>query len=166
MVRIYSDYSLLLGYGKTALDVVTQAADLAKSAHLIYREPRWIIPEWMFGMIYFGTIFFARHASYFMDSWSLAPWQAFVQRYLWFIPWMFWRTMEVVFCVSMRWGYGHPLIPTTPIEKSFRVAIALAPPNFGPRVREKKVSKGEHSLSLFTGPDTTSQSKQRFQICK
>lgn len=35
---------VVVGYGKTALDIVTQAAESSKSANLVFREPRWLIP--------------------------------------------------------------------------------------------------------------------------
>ena len=40
----------VVGYGKSATDVITEIAKTAKSAYLIFREPKWKIPRYIKGI--------------------------------------------------------------------------------------------------------------------
>jgi dimethylaniline monooxygenase (N-oxide forming) len=42
--------TVVVGYSKSSGDVVTAAADTAKSTHLVYREAKWKIPRFVNGM--------------------------------------------------------------------------------------------------------------------
>ncbi len=41
---------VVLGYGKSASDLVAAASATAKSSHLVFREPKWKIPRYVKGM--------------------------------------------------------------------------------------------------------------------
>jgi dimethylaniline monooxygenase (N-oxide forming) len=41
---------IVVGYGKSAADVVTEASETAKSTHLVFREPKWKIPRFIKGI--------------------------------------------------------------------------------------------------------------------
>lgn len=41
---------VVVGYGKSSSDVITAAAETAKSAHLVFRSPKWKIPRFIKGI--------------------------------------------------------------------------------------------------------------------
>lgn len=41
---------VVVGYGKSATDIIAIASETSKSAHLVYREPKWKIPRYIMGI--------------------------------------------------------------------------------------------------------------------
>src|SRR5688572_22431259 len=40
---------VVVGYGKSALDMATLAAERSAQVHHVFRTPAWLIPEWILG---------------------------------------------------------------------------------------------------------------------
>ena len=61
---------VILGNGKTSLDMVTAAAAVAKEAHHVFREPRWHLPNSIFGVVDTFSLLFSRASTALMPSWA------------------------------------------------------------------------------------------------
>jgi cation diffusion facilitator CzcD-associated flavoprotein CzcO len=47
---------VVVGYGKSALDMATLAAERSAQVHHVFRTPGWLIPEWILGAFYVCTV--------------------------------------------------------------------------------------------------------------
>eukprot|EP00164_Ancoracysta_twista_P011513 GFYU01017753.1.p1 GENE.GFYU01017753.1~~GFYU01017753.1.p1 ORF type:complete len:567 (-),score=184.44 GFYU01017753.1:318-2018(-) len=146
----------ILGFGKTALDFATFTAEMNKSesreyqvAH-IFRKARWTVAQKLLG-IRWHNILMARHGNYFMDHWYLGWGQWVFQNILFFIPFMFWRLIELVTTVSQGYAPWSPMIPFGDrIEKQLRSSIALTPTGMPKLVKQKHIRPRCGEVASFT----------------
>lgn len=59
----------VVGFGKSALDMATLAAERGATVHHVFRTPGWLIPEWILGA-HFTHALFTRFGSVMMTSWA------------------------------------------------------------------------------------------------
>jgi cation diffusion facilitator CzcD-associated flavoprotein CzcO len=60
---------VVVGFGKSAVDMATFAAARARSVHHVFRTPRWLIPEQILG-VHFTWALFNRFGTVMMPSWA------------------------------------------------------------------------------------------------
>src|SRR5581483_3283239 len=60
---------VVVGFGKSAVDMATMAANHGARVTQIFREPRWLIPQRIFGA-HFTYALFNRFGSVMMTSWA------------------------------------------------------------------------------------------------
>lgn len=48
---------MVVGYGKSALDIATLAAQRSAKVHHVFRTPSWLIPEWILGAHFTYALF-------------------------------------------------------------------------------------------------------------
>lgn len=117
---------VVVGYGKSATDAAVLAAEHAKKAFIVFREPHWPVPSVLLGGIPFKYALFNRfthamlplhqHASSTMRHWH---------RYGKHAIWLFWRLVEKL--ITFQCGLNRPrcgtsatsadLLPCQAIEK-------------------------------------------------
>jgi cation diffusion facilitator CzcD-associated flavoprotein CzcO len=130
---------VVVGFGKSALDMATFAAPRAKSVHHIFRTPRWTLPLTIFG-IHYTKLLFNRFGSVMMTGWAHpTAIERFLHRRKSFVG-SFWRMLERVFTgVVKREGRGHgaagdarlaTVMPEHPLLRDLRSAAALASPGY------------------------------------
>lgn len=131
---------VVVGFGKSALDMATMAAEHGAHVHHVFRVPRWILPRRIMGL-YYTTPLFARFGSVMMTSWA-HPTQTerFLHRNLRFMVGGFWAAMQAVLRLQMNLhGVGKSaearqrlktVSPQHPFVKDLRSAVALAPKNY------------------------------------
>lgn len=93
---------VVVGMGKTALDLSTLAADRGAQVTQLFRTPRWLIPHHFLGLLHFTRILFARFGSVMVPCWSqpTAP-ERLLHRARGAID-LFWRGVEQVFLAPLR----------------------------------------------------------------
>jgi cation diffusion facilitator CzcD-associated flavoprotein CzcO len=69
----------VVGYGKSALDMATLAAEQGAQVHHVFRTPSWLIPEWILGA-HFTYALFTRFGNIMMTSWAQPT---AMERFLW-----------------------------------------------------------------------------------
>lgn len=60
---------IVVGFGKTAVDLATLAMTRAKETHHVFRTPRWLVPERIAG-IHYTYPFFSRYGTAMIPSWT------------------------------------------------------------------------------------------------
>lgn len=128
----------VVGFGKTALDLATFAAERDARVTHVFRSPRWLVPRLVFGQ-HSADRATARAATVMLPSWVKRHWTETVLHHSigW---WLYWRMGEL----TMRAQAGlHPfhrdraargrmrvLTPTDPLTFHLRSAAALAPDSY------------------------------------
>ncbi len=150
---------VVMGFGKSALDMATLASEHRADVHHVFRTPRWALPKHIAG-VHMSWFLFNRFGSVMMPSWAhpTAP-ERFLHRELRSVVDGFWRAIEGVF----RWqarrearGTGpegaarlETVLPKHSVVLDLRSAAAIAPDGYLRRVAEGKITPHHASLARF-----------------
>lgn len=161
----------VVGFGKSAVDMATFAAERGAQVHHVFRTPRWMIPRYMLGL-HMTSLIFIRMSTVMVPSW-VHPTRAerFLHKQLSPLVKGFWTMIEAVF----RKESGlHPLHrdpevrrrmrvlePAMPAAYEMRSALAVAPDHYYPLVakgriephRAEPIGFGPRSLKLSDGSE-------------
>lgn len=130
---------VVVGFGKSALDMATLAAPRATIVHHVFRTPRWTIPLKIFG-IHYTKLLFNRFNSVMMTSWAHpTAAERFLHRRRRVVH-SFWTMLQKVIGRSARReGRGHgpegkarlaAVLPDHEFLPDLRSAAALAPTGY------------------------------------
>ncbi len=139
---------LVVGFGKSATDIATIAATLAKKCTLVFRQASWKFPRFFLGIVNVKYILLTR----FAEAW-------FPYRYLqgveWALHtmgkplvWAFWRTQEMLLRLQFRLD-ACGMLPDKPINKSVDCASGIAPEGFYKYVRTGKIRAIKTHIARF-----------------
>lgn len=130
---------VVVGFGKSALDMATLAAPRAAAVHHVFRTPRWTLPLKYFG-VHYRRILFSRFATVMMTSWAHPTGaERFLHRRERIVR-SFWTGLQsVVAYQARREGRGHgpagaarlaAVLPEHPFLPDLRSASALTPTGY------------------------------------
>jgi dimethylaniline monooxygenase (N-oxide forming) len=161
----------VVGFGKSAVDVATFAAERGAQVHHIFREPRWLLPKYLFG-IHSSKVLFSRISTVMIPSW-VQPSKAekFLHTRLKPIVGGFWSMIETL--VKIQCGlHGLQrdpearrrlalLQPKNSVTYEMRSATALAPDHYFSQVSQGKIEPhlgevagfGRDSIRLTNGQE-------------
>ena len=139
----------VVGFGKSALDMATVAAEQGAQVHHIFRTPSWLIPEWILGT-HFTHALFSRFGSVMMTSWAQpTALERFLHHRLRFVINGFWDFITTIIRFQLkRNGRGKDqaaqdrlkvLIPQHKLLLDLRSSGALGPENYYPLVAEGQI---------------------------
>lgn len=143
----------VLGYGKSATDAAVEAAAVAESTTLIFREAHWPVPRKLAGILPFKWGMFHRLTSTFLPPY-LRPTN--LERIVWSLGypavWLFWRLVEVLlrfqFGLGSRFGRRVDLVPRIPIEVDcFGESTMLPRPEFFRLIRDGTIDAQRTEIS-------------------
>ena len=151
---------VIVGYGKSALDMATLAAERAAEVHHVFRTPSWLIPEWILGA-HFTYALFTRFGNVMMTSWAQpTAMERFLHNKLPFVISSFWDMIQSIVVFQLkRTGKGKDqaaqerlktLIPEHKILMDFRSSGALGPENYYPLVAEGKILPYHSEIDCFS----------------
>lgn len=150
----------VVGFGKSAVDMATMAAQRGSEVHHVFREPRWLLPRIIFG-IHSSKLIFARMSTAMIPSW-VHPTEA--ERVLHTrakaVVDGFWSMLEGVVRVQCglheRWRDPEVgrrmklLLPEQSLPYQMRSAVALAPDQFFPLVIKGRIEPHRGTPAGFT----------------
>jgi cation diffusion facilitator CzcD-associated flavoprotein CzcO len=153
---------VVVGYGKSALDMATLAAGRAAQVHHVFRAANWLIPEWILGA-HFTYALFTRFGNVMMTSWAQpTAVERFLHTRLRFLISSFWDLVQSIVLFQLkRTGKGkdraarerlETLIPDHKILMDFRSSGALGPENYYPLVAEGAILPYRSQIECFS-PD-------------
>jgi dimethylaniline monooxygenase (N-oxide forming) len=130
---------VVVGFGKSALDMATFAATRAETVHHVFRTPRWTLPRFILG-VHYTKLLFNRFGSVMMTSWAHpTAAERFLHRREAFVR-SFWTFLQTLFALlARREGRGHgaageariaKVLPDHPLLPDLRSAAALAPDGY------------------------------------
>jgi hypothetical protein len=151
--------ALVVGFGKSALDMAVLAVDQGANVQHVFRTPRWTLPPRILGLHY-TYLMFARFGSVMMTSWAHPTGvERFLHKQLKFVVERFWRMLQAVFRLQIvAEGYGkgpevrqrlETVIPTHPLQLDFRSATALAPAAYYRYVAEGRITPHHREVLGF-----------------
>jgi cation diffusion facilitator CzcD-associated flavoprotein CzcO len=151
---------VIVGYGKSGLDMATLAAERSAEVHHVFRSPSWLIPEWILGA-HFTYALFTRFGNIMMTSWAQpTAMERFLHSKLRFVVSSFWDFIQSIVLFQLRRngkGKGQvaqerlkTLIPEHKILMDFRSSGALGPENYYPLVAEGKILPYHSEIECFS----------------
>lgn len=151
---------VVVGYGKSALDMATLTAEGAAQVNHVFRAANWLIPEWILGA-HFTYALFTRFGNVMMTSWAQpTAMERFLHNKLSFVISSFWDMIQsIVLYQLQRTGKGKDqaaqerlktLIPEHKILMDFRSSGALGPENYYPLVADGKILPTRSEIECFS----------------
>ena len=151
---------VVVGYGKSALDMATLAAERSAQVYHVFRAANWLIPEWILGA-HFTYALFTRFGNVMMTSWAQpTAMERFLHKQLGFVISSFWDFIQAIVLFQLkRTGKGKDqaaqerlktLIPEHKILMDFRSSGALGPENYYPLVAEGKILPYRSEVDCFS----------------
>ncbi|MCW3466652.1 flavin-containing monooxygenase [Chitinophaga nivalis] len=140
----------VVGFAKSAMDIATLAADVAKDCTLIYRQVRWAMPLFLFGKFNLKYLFLSRFGEVFVDrpySKGLRQLAATIKKPF---AWCQWRLIEWVLKTQFNLK-GCNMIPADPIEEQQNCSLGIAPPDFYAKVRNGQITGIHTEIARFEG---------------
>ncbi|MEG4115304.1 MULTISPECIES: NAD(P)-binding domain-containing protein [unclassified Microcoleus] len=94
---------VVVGFGKSALDIATDAAQWATEVTLVFRNAYWPVPLRILGLIDFRAVFLNRLVGGFLPLYQRPyKWEENLHKYFAWLVWGFWRFVEVVLRLQYR----------------------------------------------------------------
>src|SRR5919106_5560934 len=151
---------VVVGYGKSALDMATLTAERSAQVHHVFRAANWLIPEWILGA-HFTYALFTRFGNVMMTSWAQpTAMERFLHQRLGFVISSFWDFVQSIVKFQLdRNGKGkdnaenerlNVLIPEHKILMDFRSSGSLGPENYYPLVAEGKIFPYHSEIECFS----------------
>jgi hypothetical protein len=151
---------VVVGYGKSALDMATLAAERSAQVDHVFRTPSWLIPEWILGA-HFTYALFTRFGNVMMTSWAQpTAMEHFLHNKLSFVISGFWDFIQSIVKFQLeRNGKGKDqaaqdrlkvIQPKHKILMDFRSSGALGPENYYPLVADGKILPYHSEIECFS----------------
>jgi dimethylaniline monooxygenase (N-oxide forming) len=151
---------LVMGFGKSALDMATFAAQRGAQVHHVFRTPRWTVPERILGL-HCTYIFLTRIATMMMPAWvHPSALERFLHKRLGWIVSGFWGAFAALLrWQEMRnaWGKGAAAMervkvtqPGHALVSDLRSAAALAPEPYHPFIAAGRILPYHAELAGFS----------------
>ncbi len=159
---------VVVGFGKSALDMATFAAPRAAAVHHVFRTPRWTLPLRIFG-IHYTRLLFNRFGTVMMTSWAHpTAAERFLHRRHGFVRGFWGRLQALIARLARREGRGNgaagdariaAVLPEHAFLPDLRSAAALAPTGYYRNVgagaiephRAEVIGLSRNSVRLSTG---------------
>ncbi|KAJ3100275.1 hypothetical protein HDU96_010390 [Phlyctochytrium bullatum] len=141
---------VVVGYGKTAIDLAMLSKTVADETHMVIRTARWPLHEYMLGMHY-SFLVFNRINSVMMPCWFHLPFEGTLHRLG--MPTSFWNFIGGVVAFESGWKAKDPMRPTMRIQDDFRAATALAPRGFYKAIRSNEIQAHVGTTVASAKPD-------------
>lgn len=149
---------LVLGYGKSALDMAVLSATKSLQTYHVFRQPRWTLPEKLFGFPS-SYLLFCRLGTSMISSWAqptkwgqlIHTFKVIVHVYWMIVGWLFkfqslrycvGRSMEVLNAVKVT----HP---SEPLMQDKRFVVAKMPDEYYPFVVSQQIKPIHAGIQQF-----------------
>ncbi|MBL8951738.1 MAG: NAD(P)-binding domain-containing protein, partial [Myxococcaceae bacterium] len=150
---------VVVGFGKSALDMATLASEQGARVHHVFRTPRWVLPQSLLGL-HSSWFIFNRFGSVMMTSWAHpTALERFLHGPLGFVVRSFWKMLAAL----VRWhcerdarGTGaeglarvRRVLPAHPLLPDLRSATALMPHGYLGRVARAQIEPHHAEIARF-----------------
>src|SRR5499427_8881521 len=146
----------VVGYGKSASDIALEAAEVAETTHLIFRETHWPVPRklagilpWKWGML--SGLTGALIPPYLRPT----PVVRWINRLGRPPVWIFWRLVELLLYFQWRLGtkiaHRQNLVPLEPVEiDAFGESTMIPRPELYKSIRLVCIAAHRTEIAAFT----------------
>ncbi len=140
---------VVVGFGKSALDMATLASEQGAQVHHVFRTPRWVLPQRLLGL-HSSWFIFNRFGSVMMTSWAHpTALERFLHGPLGGVVHGFWKMLAWLVrwhCEREAAGTGaqglarvRAVLPSHPLLPDLRSATALMPHGYLGRVARAEI---------------------------
>lgn len=139
---------LVVGFGKSAVEIATIAIGKVRECHLIYRRALWKIPKYFLNKIHYEKLLMTRFSEIWQNYLNPVGIEKFLHSLGQPLVWGFWRVNELI--IKQQFSLkACGLIPDQPIEKTLNCTANLAPDNFYPYVKQGKIKVRKTEIVKF-----------------
>ncbi len=120
---------IVVGFEKSATDIVTLAVNKASECTLIFRQASWKVPRYFLGIINIKNLMLTRFGEMWFRYHKLNGIEKVLHTIGKPIVWAFWRIMERIFRIQFRLD-ACKLVPEKPIEEMMTCTLSVATRGF------------------------------------
>lgn len=144
---------VVLGFGKSAIDIATEANRVASNVALVFRRTSWHVPAVMFGLLSAKNFAYARSAEFWHGR-SATGFEGFVHRRLPWLVRLYWAMSEAIF--SWHMGLGSPRMrPPRPLRDCVGPSTGFLFPDNLAALRNGKVAVVKGSIAKLDAQGVT-----------
>jgi dimethylaniline monooxygenase (N-oxide forming) len=142
---------VVIGFGKSAVDIATLAAERALVCNLVFRRALWKIPKRFFNKISYKDLLLTRFSEIWLQHRKPRGIEKFLHRVGKPLVWAFWRINEMI--VRSHFPLARcGMLPDIPMNKSLTCTANIAPDNFYEYIKLGKIQTNKTGIARFT-PD-------------
>ncbi|WP_341530472.1 NAD(P)/FAD-dependent oxidoreductase [Nostoc sp. UHCC 0302] len=142
----------VVGFGKSALDIATDATQSATDVTLVFKNAYWPVPLRILGLIDFRVIFLNRLVGGFLPLYQRPyKWEENLHKYFPWLVWGFWRFVEIILRLQYRMKESNT-IPSHPAEKGVFAQGFIPQDETYKMMRQGAIKVQRTSIEQFT-PD-------------
>ncbi len=153
---------VVVGFGKSACDIATFAANNAKDSTLLFRRAFWKIPKFFFNKIHFEDILMTR----FSELWLPYRKRKGVEKILHTVGkplvWGFWRLNELILRKQFNLD-ACKMLPTDLMNVNLSCNVNLAVDNFYESVKSGKIKAKQASIARYVSDGIELDSGEKLQ---
>ena len=140
---------VVVGFGKSAVDIATLAAERVLVCNLVFRRALWKIPKRFFNKISYKDLLMTRFSEIWLHYRKLRGVEKFLHRLGKPLVWAFWRTNEMIVRSHFQLArYG--MLPDIPMNKGLTCTANIAPDNFYEYIKLGKIRTNKTGIARFT----------------
>jgi dimethylaniline monooxygenase (N-oxide forming) len=140
---------VVVGFGKSALDRVEDAAKVASKVTLVFREAHWPVPRKFLDLLD-NKYMISRFISAFLPLYQHpGKWEKLLHDYGSWLVWGFWRTLEWMIRAQFRLKSAGAL-PTERLERDIFTGDFVASPRIYALLHSGKIHTEKASIKQFT----------------
>jgi len=141
---------VVIGFGKSALDIATDATQYANQVNLVFRQAHWPVPNYLFGLFDGRKVLVNRFASAFLPLYQRpGKWERILHHHF---PWLvrtFWKLFELIVQRQYHLKECHALPPNR-FEKDLFTHVFLPRDDTYPLIRQGKIQLQAASIERYT----------------
>jgi cation diffusion facilitator CzcD-associated flavoprotein CzcO len=140
----------VVGFAKSATDIVTRAADKSLSSTLLYRKAQWKVPRFFAHKINLKYLLFSRFSEAFFVPYRKTKFQHLLHSIGKPLVWMQWRGIEALLKAQFKLKQCN-MLPAHRIEDQISCSLGIAPEGFYEKVRSKKINAIHAEIKAMDG---------------
>ncbi|MDF5710327.1 MAG: NAD(P)/FAD-dependent oxidoreductase [Nostoc sp. S4] len=130
---------IVVGFGKSAVDIATTAAPVAAECTLVFRQASWKIPRFFFGVLNMKYVLLSRFAEAWLPYRHLQGIERLLHTVGKPLVWLYWRVCEMLLGLHLD-VHAFEMQPSKPLNQSLDCGgISVLPPNFRKHLRSGKI---------------------------
>ena len=144
---------VVVGFGKSAIDIATEANRVAANVALVFRRTAWHVPSKMFGVLSAKNFAYARSAEFWHGR-NTTGIEGFVHRRMPWLVRLYWAMSQAMF--SSHLGLGSPQMrPPRPLRECVGPSLGFLFPDNLAALREGKVAMVKGSMAKLSPKGVT-----------
>lgn len=139
---------VVVGFGKSAIDIAILGATSASKCILLVRKIKWMIPRFFLGIINNKYVLMSPLAESLFPYRKLHGMEKLLHTFGKPFLSLFWKIIEIILSLQSRLNYCD-MLPTKPLNESVNCTSLVAPQNFYKYVRSNKIKVVKSEISSF-----------------